>query len=150
MVQNLLAFFAGLLFALGLALAQMTDPEVVIGFLDVADWDPTLLFVMLGAIGVHAIPNLLARRAGTTLLGTTLHEVRLTAVDTPLLVGSAMFGAGWGLAGYCPGPALVSSASGASAAVTLTLAMGAGMMAHCAVVQCWKTPADAEVPSTTR
>ena len=55
MVQNLLAFFAGLLFALGLALAQMTDPEVVIGFLDVADWDPTLLFVMLGAIGVHRL-----------------------------------------------------------------------------------------------
>ena len=149
MVQNLLAFFAGLLFALGLALSQMTDPNVVIGFLDVSNWDPTLCFVMVGAIGVHALPNFLARRSGQTVFGTTLHEARMTLVNTPLVVGAVMFGAGWGLAGYCPGPAVVSAAAGGSGAVTLCLAMVAGMMAHCAVVQCWKTPANDEIESST-
>lgn len=113
-VHALVAFACGALFAIGLGLAGMTSPAKVLAFLDVAspEWDPSLAFVMAGAIGVHF---LVARRAGVAAAagrspaaGGRYHLPEQTKIDRPLLAGAALFGAGWGLAGYCPGPALVA------------------------------------------
>ena len=102
------SFVFGLIFGAGLILAGMTDPARVIGFLDwTGDWDPSLAFVMGGAV-VTALPFfVLARRRGRPLVAGALEEPDATQVDGPLVAGSALFGIGWGLAGICPGPALV-------------------------------------------
>lgn len=125
--QTLLAFVAGLLFAGGLGLAQMTRPDVVIGFLDVADWDPRLALVMGGAVGVHLVPTWLGLRRGRALFGP-LHLPEPSRVDWRLVLGSVLFGLGWGLAGYCPGPALVAAAAGSLQAVWLLAGMVLGMV----------------------
>lgn len=120
---DLVAFAAGLLFAIGLALGGMVDPAKVLGFLDVAgEWDPSLLFVMLGAIAAYApLRALIVRKSGTK-------QPPPSPIDRRLLLGAALFGIGWGLVGYCPGPAIVSLASLHETAVTAALAMFAGMM----------------------
>lgn len=106
----LAAFIAGLLFALGLAVSGMTDPGKVIGFLDVAGaWDPSLAFVMGGAIGVHFFAVRWAKSAKSPIFGGEFALPTDTTVNRRLLVGAAIFGAGWGAAGYCPGPALVGA-----------------------------------------
>ena len=100
---------AGLLFGVGLALSGMTDPAVVLGFLDVAGaWNPALLFVMVGAVPVTFLGYRLAFGRGRPWLAGGFDLPKRRAVDRPLLLGAALFGAGWGLAGYCPGPALAS------------------------------------------
>ena len=105
-------FVSGLLFALGLGLSGMTDANKVIGFLDLAgDWDPALAFVMVGAIGVHATLHRLIQRRQTALDGSPLRIPRAQAWDRPLILGAGIFGLGWGLGGYCPGPAIVSMLS---------------------------------------
>lgn len=117
------AFISGLVFALGLSVSGMTLPDRVVGFLDVTGtWDPTLAFVMIGAIGIHWTMRrwLIAR-------GVRDPAPAKRQLDVPLLVGSAMFGAGWGLSGYCPGPALVSVGSGAPSVLVFVAAMAAGM-----------------------
>ncbi len=110
----LVAFVCGLLFAVGLGIAGMTSPAKVLGFLDVTSnaWDPSLAFVMLGAIGVHCV---FARRAASAsaagrkpLFALRFHLPDRTAIDRELVAGAALFGIGWGLAGYCPGPGLVA------------------------------------------
>ncbi len=120
------AFVSGALFAVGLAVSGMTNPQNVLAFLNVAgSWDPSLMFVMVGAIGVYApVYWLRERRAGAQ--GTTSVQGAPRNVDTRLVAGAAVFGMGWGLAGYCPGPALTSVGAGASEAVFFCAAMIAG------------------------
>ncbi len=126
--QRLSEFVVGLLFGWGLLLSGMTDPGKVIGFLDLAGaWDPSLAFVMGGAIAVGLGAFALARRRSTTALGGVMHLPDARAIDRRLVLGSLVFGAGWGLAGFCPGPGLVSMAAGQSKALVFVLAMLAGM-----------------------
>ena len=109
MVEILIAGAAGLLFGGGLAVSGMTDPRVVLGFLDVAGaWNPALMLVMAAAVPVAFLGYRLAFARGRSWLGATFDLPRRRTVDRPLLLGAALFGAGWGLAGYCPGPALAS------------------------------------------
>ena len=127
-MRIVLAFVAGLVFGLGLLLSGMADPAKVLGFLDLAGaWDPSLAFVMAGAIAVGALAFALARRRTKALLGDAMQLPTATAIDRRLVAGSLMFGAGWGLAGFCPGPALVALGLGAPQAVIFVAAMLAGM-----------------------
>jgi uncharacterized protein len=125
-VRNVLTAFAwGVLFAVGLVLSGMTQPGKVVGFLDVAGaWDPSLAWVMVGAISVHGLTRRwVLRRTKPVLLQSF-------SVPPPALVevvGAALFGIGWGIAGYCPGPAIVASGSGSTAALVTTLAMLLGI-----------------------
>ena len=126
-MPNLVAFVSGLLFAVGLGIAGMTQPSRVLGFLDVlGPWDPSLAFVMAGAIAVYMPVVWWARR----VLARRLHLPTRRRIDAPLVVGSAMFGVGWGLAGYCPGPALVSLATLTGPALAFGAAMLVGMRLH--------------------
>jgi len=103
-------FLAGFLFAIGLVVGGMTQPDKIIGFLDVAgDWDPSLAFVMLGAVGIHALTYRLTMRRGSPLFAAKFLVPKRSDIDARLVVGGLIFGAGWGLGGYCPGPALVAS-----------------------------------------
>ena len=108
MKQAAVAFIVGIIFALGLGLSGMTQPQKVIGFLDLSDWDPALLFVMVGAVGFHAIAFPIIRRRTSPLLDKKWHLPKHKDVTWRLIFGSALFGVGWGLGGFCPGPALVS------------------------------------------
>lgn len=122
-------FLVGLLFGTGLILSGMTDPGKVIGFLDLfGAWDPSLALVMGGAILVGVFAFALAKRREITFLGTLLHLPQARHIDRRLVVGSLLFGVGWGLAGLCPGPALVSVGAGQPKAAVFVLAMLAGMM----------------------
>ena len=122
------ALMVGLVFGLGLILSGMTDPAKVIGFLDLAGaWDPSLGFVMGGAILVGAIAFGFASRRERSLLGEPMRLPTATRIDRRLVLGSLAFGAGWGLAGYCPGPALASLATGGIKPLVFSAAMLAGM-----------------------
>lgn len=130
-MSALAAFAAGLLFGIGLILGGMTDPGKVIGFLDIAgSWDPSLAFVMGGAVLVGLFAFALARRRATALLGGAMHLPQRRDVDLRLVLGSLVFGIGWGLAGFCPGPALVSFASGEGKAAIFVAAMLGGMIMY--------------------
>ena len=121
-------FGVGLLFGWGLMIAGMTDPGKVLGFLDLAGtWDPSLAFVMGGAIAVGLIGFAVARQRTTNLLGGALQLPKSRDIDRPLVVGAVLFGAGWGLAGFCPGPAIISMAAGQPKALLFVVAMLAGM-----------------------
>jgi uncharacterized membrane protein YedE/YeeE len=125
------AFAAGLIFGDGLILSGMTDPGKVIGFLDFfGEWDPSLAFVMAGAILVGFFAFALARRRTQTLLGGALQLPQRRDIDTRLVAGSVVFGIGWGLAGYCPGPAVVSFGSGQPKAAIFVAAMLGGMLIY--------------------
>lgn len=126
--QNAVSFFVGLIFAIGLALSGMTQPQKVIGFLNPWNWDPSLLFVMLGAVGVHLISYPIIRRRQSPLLDTKWHVPTRKDITPRLILGSALFGIGWGLAGYCPGPALTSLASGSTQSVLFVGTMIFGML----------------------
>lgn len=111
-MRSFVAFAAGLLFALGLGVAGMTSPAKVLAFLNVnGAWDPSLLFVMGGAVLVYGMGYRLVRRRSEPVLDKEFHVPSSREVTPALLGGSALFGVGWGLAGYCPGPALVSLAT---------------------------------------
>lgn len=123
-------FVVGLLFGVGLIISGMTDPGKVIGFLDLfGAWDPSLALVMGGAILVGLLAFTIAKKRTTTFLGGALRLPASTTIDKRLLGGGLLFGAGWGLAGFCPGPALVSLGSGQPKALVFVLAMLAGMLA---------------------
>ena len=123
------AFVAGLLFGLGLIVSGMANPAKVLGFLDLAGrWDPSLAFVMAGAIAVGAIGFALASRRRQTIFGTPLQMPTRREIDRRLVLGSLVFGVGWGLAGFCPGPALVALGAGQMKAVVFVAAMLAGML----------------------
>lgn len=107
-MKSAVAFVCGLLFAVGLAVAGMTQPGKVLGFLDLfgGNWDPSLAFVMVGAIGVVAVARALGPRR--PLFAAAYPELRRHGIDRRLVVGSILFGVGWGLIGFCPGPAVVA------------------------------------------
>lgn len=127
-MQIFIALMVGLVFGLGMIVSGMTDPAKVIGFLDLAgDWDPSLAFVMAGAILVGIFAFAVARKRERSLLGAPMRLPTATNIDRRLVLGSLAFGVGWGLAGYCPGPALASLATGGVKPLIFTLAMLAGM-----------------------
>jgi len=127
-MHRIAEFFVGLLFGLGLLLSGMTDPAKVLGFLDLfGAWDPSLAFVMGGAIAVGFFAFALARKRTTSFLGGAMHLPKSTQIDKRLVLGGLTFGAGWGLAGFCPGPGIVSMASGEVKAAVFVAAMLAGM-----------------------
>lgn len=125
---NFNAFLVGLLFGLGLIISGMTDPSKVIGFLDLAGaWDPSLAFVMGGAVLIGAAAFTVAKKRQRSLLGAPMQLSSVTGLDKGLLIGSLVFGIGWGLSGFCPGPAVVSAAAGQPKALIFVASMLAGM-----------------------
>ncbi|MGV2826920.1 DUF6691 family protein [Myxosarcina sp. GI1(2024)] len=109
MKQKLIALLSGLLFGFGLSLSQMIDRDRVLGFLDVSgDWDPTLLFVLGGGVGVTVIAFRFVLRLPRPIFGEKFYLPTRKDIDLPLIVGAAIFGIGWGIAGYCPGPSITA------------------------------------------
>lgn len=130
-MERFFAFLAGLVFGLGLILSGMTDPGKVLAFLDVAGaWDPSLAFVMGGGIVVGLGAFALARRRTMAVLGGAMQLPTEQGIDRKLVVGSLVFGVGWGLAGFCPGPAIAAVGAGHWQALVFVLAMAAGMALH--------------------
>jgi uncharacterized membrane protein YedE/YeeE len=126
--STLAAFACGLLFALGLGLSGMTHPARILGFLDVFGvWDPTLIFTMAGAIGVHMPLLWLVRRRSTPFLAPRFELPTKKQIDTRLIGGSAVFGVGWALGGFCPGPAVVSVFGGCADNLVFFVALVGGM-----------------------
>ena len=127
-MQIFIALLAGLIFGVGLIVAGMTDPSKIIGFLDIAGvWNPSLAFVMVGGIAVATLAFRFAASQTQSFFGNAFQIPTATQIDWRLIIGSLLFGIGWGLAGYCPGPALASIATGGSKPVVFTLAMLGGM-----------------------
>lgn len=130
-MNALAAFAAGLVFGIGLIVSGMTDPGKVIGFLDLAGrWDPSLAFVMGGAILVGYFSFAAAGKRGRTFLGGAMQLPTRRDIDARLVAGSTVFGIGWGLAGFCPGPALVALGAGIDQAALFVAAMLAGMVIY--------------------
>ncbi|WP_413460299.1 DUF6691 family protein [Herbaspirillum huttiense] len=128
-LRKLAALAAGLLFGLGLIVSGMADPAKVLGFLDLAgQWDPSLALVMAGAIAIGMPAFALARRRSRSLLGAPMQLPTARGIDRRLVLGSVLFGFGWGLAGICPGPALVLLGMGSLKGLAFVLAMLAGML----------------------
>ena len=128
MKQKLVAFVAGVVFAVGLGISGMTNPAKVIGFLDVTGaWDPSLALVMAGAIGVHLVFAQWSRKAKRPVWADAFVLPERADVDVRLIAGAALFGLGWGTAGYCPGPALVSLIGLTSGALAFCASMVAGI-----------------------
>lgn len=116
MKQSLVAFVVGVLFSVGLGISGMTQPHKVVGFLDVfGNWDISLMFVMVGAIGVHFVVYKIFSKRAAPLLSAQWHLPTKKDLTPSLMIGAALFGIGWSLAGYCPGPALTSLAAGSMA-----------------------------------
>jgi uncharacterized protein len=129
--RSFASFLAGLLFGLGLVISQMINPAKVLAFLDLAgNWDPSVAFVMIGAIPVAAIGFRAVRARLAPVLDTQFHGPSHTKVDARLVFGSALFGVGWGLVGYCPGPALTSLALGRWQSFVFVAAMLVGMVGY--------------------
>jgi uncharacterized membrane protein YedE/YeeE len=123
-------FAIGLLFGWGLLISGMTDPGKVIGFLDLAGaWDPSLAFVMGGGVLVGLFGFTVAKKRTRSFLGSAMHLPTSRDIDRRLVLGSLTFGAGWGLAGFCPGPGIVAMGAGESKAALFVVAMIAGMLA---------------------
>lgn len=127
-MNNLTALFSGLIFGFGLILSGMINPAIVLGFLDLAgEWNPALLWVMAGAISISAIAFHVAAKHQRTYLGLSIRLPSSRTIDRRLLTGSFIFGMGWGVAGFCPGPAMVMAGSGSTKAIIFTIAMLVGM-----------------------
>lgn len=127
--SHVAAFAAGALFAVGLAISGMTSPSKVVGFLDVTGaWDASLAFVMMGAVGVHAIARRIVLRRRAPLFDARFHLPTRDSLDAPLIAGAALFGVGWGLGGFCPGPAIVSAGSGEIGALVFVIGMTIGVV----------------------
>lgn len=128
MKATLAALGAGATFGVGLAISGMTQPSKVVGFLDVAGaWDASLLFVMIGAIVVHFVAVRLVLRRSSPLFDTRFHVPTRKDIDRPLVLGAAIFGVGWGLGGYCPGPGLVSAGAASTSAWVFVIGMTVAM-----------------------
>ncbi|NUM59731.1 MAG: YeeE/YedE family protein [Bdellovibrionaceae bacterium] len=126
--QVISAFIVGLIFGVGLIISGMTQPQKVIGFLDLlGSWDPSLMFVMLAAIPVHFISYRLIAKMPSPILDWKWHYPTKKEITKPLVIGSILFGFGWGVGGYCPGPALVALGSGALNVIVFLISMTIGM-----------------------
>jgi uncharacterized protein len=135
------SFACGLLFAVGLGIGGMTQPAKAFAFLDVTGaWDPSLAFVMAGAIGVHLVAYRLILRRPSPLLAPSFSVPAKRGIDAPLLAGAAIFGAGWGLGGVCPGPGITAAIGGAAPMLVFVAAMLGGMALH-QVVEAIRAPA---------
>ena len=133
------SFGAGALFAIGLGVSGMTKPSKVVGFLDAAGaWDASLAFVMIGALAVHAVALRLVRKRARPLFDERFHLPTAKDVDARLVVGAALFGVGWALVGYCPGPALASLGTGLTPTVTFVGAMIVGIAATRVAKFCYR------------
>lgn len=139
----LTSFISGMLFALGLGISGMTRPVKVIGFLDFfGPWDASLAFVMIGAISVYFAAYRWSSNLSSPLLAPDFSLPKRSDLDARLIAGAAIFGAGWGLGGFCPGPALTSLACGAPAALIFVAAMMVGMYLHTWLTELGATTAD--------
>ena len=127
-MYNAFSFSSGLVFGLGLIVSGMANPAKVLGFLDLAGrWDPSLALVMVGAITVGTVAFTLERRRTSSVLGHPMPLPASRELDRRLIMGSLVFGVGWGIAGFCPGPALVALGAGQAKAALFVAAMLAGM-----------------------
>lgn len=136
LVRLVVALLAGALFGFGLSLSGMVDPARVIGFLDIASghWDPSLMFVLGGALAVAVPGVMLQRRLARPVLDERFHLPERGAIDRRLLIGSGLFGIGWGLAGFCPGPAVSALSLGLLPVIIFVAAMVSGMLLHDKVI----------------
>ncbi len=131
MKENLLALLAGLLFGLGLGLSQMIDRDRVLGFLDVTGvWDPTLLFVLGGAVTVTVIAFRFVLRRSQPILAQKFHLPTKKDIDKPLIIGAVLFGVGWGISGYCPGPGITALVLGIWNPVLFMVAFIVGSLSY--------------------
>ena len=144
-MPTVFSLLAGAVFGIGLIVSGMADPAKVLGFLDVAGaWDPSLAFVMAGAMGTYTVlRKLILARRKAPICAPTFPALGKARPDARLVTGSALFGVGWGLAGYCPGPALTSVASGASTVLLFVAAMVGGMW----LFQLWEKARCARAPA---
>jgi uncharacterized protein len=127
-MSNIASLLAGLVFGFGLLISGMANPAKVLGFLDVTGrWDPSLAFVMGGALAVGLVAFTVARRRALSLLGEPMRLPAAQRIDRRLLAGAALFGVGWGIAGFCPGPAVVALGIGGPKALVFAAAMLVGM-----------------------
>ena len=131
MKQNLIALFCGIIFGIGLSLAQMINPNKVLNFLDITgNWDPSLIFVMLGALIVAFISFKWILKRPAPLLAEGFHISKNSSVDKSLLLGAAIFGIGWGMSGYCPGPAVTGLGLLSLESVILVVAIYLGFFVY--------------------
>ena len=128
--SNIASFICGIIFSIGLGISGMTQPQKVIGFLDVfGEWDLSLAFVMSGAVLSYLILQLwIQRNFSIPVLGGSFQITSRKDLDRSLIIGALLFGSGWGLGGYCPGPAITSLGSGSLNALLFVVAMGIGML----------------------
>lgn len=130
-LKNSIGLFSGLLFGFGLILSQMVNPQKVLGFLNVfGAWDISLALVMGGALTVSIVGVYFAKRKQTSLIGEPIILPNKTVIDKPLILGAALFGIGWGIAGICPAPAIVLLGTGQWQAVIFVVAMVIGIIAY--------------------
>ncbi len=126
-----ISLISGILFGIGLALSQMTNPDKVLNFLDVAgNWDPSLIFVMIGALIVTSLFFRKILKRQTPLFDKAFYLSSKSAIDKPLLIGAAIFGIGWGISGYCPGPSVAGLGLGNFEAIIMIFSIYMGMIAH--------------------
>ena len=124
----IVSLLSGIIFAIGLGISGMTQPQKIVGFLDLfGDWDPTLLFVMVGAIGVHSLAYLTRKKDKGPQFTSEYSIPESQTITKSLIIGSALFGMGWGISGYCPGPGVVSLFSGHLASLNFVISMIVGM-----------------------
>ena len=143
-LDTLSSFIVGLIFGIGLILAGMTNPAKVIGFLDITGtWDPSLAFVMGGAILVAIVAFRFAKKRTINFLGGAMRMPTSDMIDKRLVIGSLLFGAGWGMAGFCPGPALTSIGTGNPKALIFVVAMIVGMAIFELADRFWHQPRQA-------
>lgn len=130
-MRNVIGLLAGLLFGFGLAVAQMTDPAKIINFLDFSGtWNPTLAFVLAGAVLVTGISFRFILKRPKPVLESRFHLPAAQAIDTRVILGSAIFGVGWGLGGYCPGPGVAAIASGMWAPLVFVAGLVLGTLSY--------------------
>ena len=128
-MRDIVAYFSGILFAAGLAIGGMTMPSKVIGFLDFFGvWDPSLIFVMVGAIAVFLPVVRATRSVRRPLLAPSFSHPKAAEVDATLIIGAALFGVGWGIAGFCPGPAITAIGAASSTALWFVPSMAVGIV----------------------
>ena len=131
MKANLVALLSGVIFGLGLALSQMINPNKVISFLDVTgNWDPSLAFVMMGALAVTMLSFRFILKRSIPLLDSGFHVSKQTIINRPLLLGAVIFGIGWGMSGYCPGPAVASLGLLSVEGIIMVIAIYAGFFSQ--------------------